>query len=46
MAKDFVANLIKHEEEFNFLSLEKLENIENLENLENLKKVKGIKEKK
>jgi len=42
MAKDFVANLIKHEEEFNFSSLEKfLESNGNIQNNKNMCKYCG-----
>ena len=42
MAKDFVANLIKHEEEFNFSSLEKfLESKCNIQNNKNVCKYCG-----
>ena len=43
MAKDFVANLIKHEEEFNFSSLEKfLESKCNTQNNKNVYKYCGF----
>ena len=43
MAKDFVANLIKHEEEFNFSSLEKfLESKCNTQNNKNVCKYCGF----